>query len=218
MNLRNAFALVIALAVPYLLLTSHYLGAPPPPPVDLAPYYATINSARALLAEHGAPVQPVEAPPAQPVVAPRSSSSGSGAQRDLVIGLAKEIDAKNLAVFAASLRQTTTNCDLVLFVDRPSIDRTLHTIVERFSVDLIPYDPSALDPPQLRKFHASTLRWPLISRELDRRQSRNYRGVLFADVRDTAFQGDPFGAMLTTQQIFYGFNGCLLYTSPSPRD
>ena len=202
MNLRNALALGIALTIPYLLLTSHYLSAPPPPPVDLAPYYATINSARALLAEHGAPVQPAQAPPAQPVVAPASSGT-----KDLVIGLAKEIDAKNLAVFAASLRQTTTNCDLVLFVDRPSIDRTLNTIVERFQVDLIPYDPATLQPPQLRKFHASTLRWPLISRELDRRRSRNYRGVLFADVRDTAFQSDPFGAMLTTHQIFYGFNG-----------
>ena len=203
MNLRNALALGITLTIPYLLLTSHYLNPTPPPPVDLAPYYATINSARALLAEHGAPVQPVQqAPPAPPVVAPQSS-----AQKDLVIGLAKEIDAKNLAVFAASLRQATTNCDLVLFVDRPSIDRTLNTIVERFQVDLIPYDPATLQPPQLRKFHASTLRWPLISRELDRRRSRNYRGVLFADVRDTAFQSDPFGAMLTSQQIFYGFNG-----------
>ena len=81
MNLRNALALGIALTIPYLLLTSHFLSAPAPPPVDLAPYYATIHSARALLAEHGAPVQPVEAPPAQPVVAPRSS----GAQKDLVI-------------------------------------------------------------------------------------------------------------------------------------
>ena len=104
------------------------------------------------------------------------ASSGT---KDLVIGLAKEIDAKNLAVFAASLRQTTTNCDLVLFVDRPSIDRTLHTIVERFSVDLIPYDPATLQPPQLRKFHASTLRWPLISRELDKRRARNYRCLLY---------------------------------------
>ena len=149
MNLRNALALGIALTIPYLLLTSHYLSAPPPPPVDLAPYYATINSARALLAEHGAPVQPAQAPPAQPVVAPASSGT-----KDLVIGLAKEIDAKNLAVFAASLRQTTTNCDLVLFVDRPSIDRTLNTIVERFQVDLIPYDPATLQPVWKSKFTA----------------------------------------------------------------
>ena len=70
MNLRNALALGIALTIPYLLLTSHYLSAPPPPPVDLAPYYATINSARALLAEHGAPVQPAQAP---------ASATGRGA-------------------------------------------------------------------------------------------------------------------------------------------
>ena len=89
MNLRNALALGIALTIPYLLLTSHYLSAPPPPPVDLAPYYATINSARALLAEHGAPVQPAQAPPAQPVVAPASSGT-----KDLVIGLAKRSTPK----------------------------------------------------------------------------------------------------------------------------
>ena len=44
-NLRNAFALGIALTIPYLLLTSHYLSRPPPPP-DLATVHATINSAR----------------------------------------------------------------------------------------------------------------------------------------------------------------------------
>ena len=117
--------------------------------MDLAPYYATINSARALLAEHGA-----RSSRYRRLRHNRSWRLRVAARRDLVIGLAKEIDAKNLAVFAASLRQTTTNCDLVLFVDRPSIDRTLNTIVERFQVDLIPYDPATLQPVWKSKFTA----------------------------------------------------------------
>jgi len=205
MNLRNALATILALAVPYLLFTSHYLSAPPPPPVDLAPYYATIASARTLLAEHGTPVQPAAAPAPAPQ-RPVRSVAGS-VRKDLVIGLAKEIDAKNLAVFAASLRQSTANVDLVLFVDRPSVDATLKTIVERFRVELVQYDPATLEPAQLRAFHASTLRWPLIARELEQRRPHNYRGVLFADVRDTAFQGDPFSNILKEDHVFYGFHG-----------
>ena len=128
--------------------------------------------------------------------------------KDLVIGLAKEIDAKYLVVFAASLREYAPGVDLALLIDAPSVDASFWTLASEYRIKLVEYHPQALDPPQMRSFHPSTFRWPLIARFLEAHAASQYRGVLFADVRDTAFQANPFTSILEgDSHVFYAFHG-----------
>ena len=128
--------------------------------------------------------------------------------KDLVIGLAKEIDAKYLVVFAASLREYAPQVDLALLIDTPSVDTSFRTLASEYRIELVEYHPQALDPPQIRNFHPSTFRWPLIARLLESHSTSQYRGVLFADVRDTAFQANPFTSILEGDSpVFYAFHG-----------
>ncbi|KAJ8602258.1 hypothetical protein CTAYLR_003638, partial [Chrysophaeum taylorii] len=203
------FALCLALmVVPYLLLTYHVtiklpqskpVASGDAAPIDLAGYYATIESAQRLLDSLN------------------TSSSSSATRtapkgvRDLVVGLAKGIPTTNLAVFATSLRRNAPqHVDVALFVDRDSVDAELGELATAQRVDLKIYDVERLEPPHLRNFHPSSFRWPIISRYLETLEGAGYRGVLMADVRDTAFQADPFEPILggaSSSGAFYAFHG-----------
>mmetsp|Transcript_18030 Transcript_18030/g.23515 ORF Transcript_18030/g.23515 Transcript_18030/m.23515 type:complete len:469 (-) Transcript_18030:345-1751(-) len=132
----------------------------------------------------------------------------SSGQIDLVLGLAKDIPTTNLAVFAASLRQHADSIEIVLFVDSSSVDAELKSVAQKYQMQLMVYNLDSLEPPWLRQYHASSFRWPLISAHLDSLEASKYRGVLFADVRDTAFQADPFAlAFENNENIFLAFHG-----------
>lgn len=124
---------------------------------------------------------------------------------NLVIGLAKDVPTTNLAVFAASLRKTqTTSIDIVLFVDAASYDAELKILAETHNINVQVYDLDAIEPAFLRLYHPSSFRWPLIADFLEKHQN-TYDKVLFADVRDTAFQSDPFESH--DRDTFYAFGG-----------
>ncbi|EKX33292.1 hypothetical protein GUITHDRAFT_51279, partial [Guillardia theta CCMP2712] len=57
-----------------------------------------------------------------------------------------------------------------------------------------------------RKFHPSTIRWPLIHQFFSLHPDK-YKRVLMADVRDTAFQGDPFEILKDSSSSFLAFTG-----------
>lgn len=171
-------ALCFALYVPFSLLTS--VRRRPPPVKDLQEYYATIERAQRLVESLN--------------------------RTDLVIGLAHEIAPQHIAVFAASLRQTSSPAHFTLFVDRPSL-ASLRRVASEYSVDLQPYDLDRLTPSTLRRFHPSSIRWPLIAQYLDE-HTEFTGGVLMADVRDTAFQSDPFELLGDAREdVFYSFHG-----------
>lgn len=109
---------------------------------------------------------------------------------DLVIGLASGIPVTNLAIFAGSLR-AVSNARLVIFID--SVDDEIRALARRRNIEFILCGT--------HNFHPSTFRWPLIAEYL---AQHRFRGVLFADVRDTAFQADPFRLLDGTFQTFQG--------------
>jgi len=124
---------------------------------------------------------------------PKQKEIGSG--KDVVVGMAKGIAPKPLAIFLASLRQFSKSSDVVLWVDAKSLsDEKVVSLMERYNVEVRQFDPSTLEPTFTRKWHPSSYRWVLIHQFLssDEIDSRAYRAVLLADVRDTAFQADPF--------------------------
>jgi hypothetical protein len=77
-----------------------------------------------------------------------------------------------------------------LFVETAGSER-FQQIRKRFDVEVSVVDISKLEPPSIRKYHPSTLRWILIDQYL-KDHSKQFRRILLADVRDTAFQSDPF--------------------------
>ncbi|KAJ1452843.1 hypothetical protein M885DRAFT_568237 [Pelagophyceae sp. CCMP2097] len=192
--------------------------------LDLSSYYAALDSARLLLdsLDQDAPAgalaasaaavtaarasAPAPPPPAAGAQAGRVSAP-AGRGRDLVIGLAQEIALKQLAVFVGSLRQVST-ADCVLFVDEFSASAALDALTQQHRVEVVKYVPAKLEPELMRSYHPSSFRWPLISAYLEQIESRGYRGVLMADVRDSAFQRDPFEAMLAHEEaVFFAFHG-----------
>jgi hypothetical protein len=184
-------------------------------------------SLRALAVEHKIPsgaiiesqYHPLPSPPTslQPVqtqalpalrLAPSAPSVGATRSaledyQDLVVGLGTGITPENLAVFAGSFREVNAKAALVLYLDAPLPD-THRTIVERYNITAIEFHVQLLEPVFLRKYHPSNYRWPLLYRYIEEHSGR-YRKVLMADVRDTAFQQDPFGAF--SRKGFYTFNG-----------
>jgi len=141
-------------------------------------------------------------PGAAPLGAQTSTEATESCQ-DLVVGLGTGITPENLAVFAGTLREVNPKAALVLYLDAPLPD-THRTIVERYNITAIEFHVQMLEPAFLREYHPSNYRWPLLYRYLDEHGDR-YRKVLLADVRDTAFQLDPFGTF--SHKGFYAFNG-----------
>jgi hypothetical protein len=125
------------------------------------------------------------------------------AAKDLAIGMAFKIPEPNLMVFVSSLRRHSPSCHILLFADNiTTLSKRFQQIKKQFDVDVVVIDIAKLQPPAMRKYHPSTLRWILTDQYL-KRHSNQYQKVLLADVRDTAFQSDPF--QIISHPGFYTF-------------
>ena len=133
-----------------------------------------------------------------------SSEALKSGGNDLVIGMAKDIDPKNLAVFAKSLRKVS-QAKTVLFINSPIPERH-RELAKTCKIEIVEYDPSnmgfAID---ISKFHPSSSRWPLINKYLEEHGS-SYKRVWMLDVRDSYFQSDPF-QFVSDVTNFNVFNG-----------
>ena len=124
------------------------------------------------------PLEPVEADPLEPVEA-----------ADLAIGMAQGVHELHLAVFIKSLRQFS-NCTIILFIDINMTSKS-RVLCERYNVTVVMYDPKKIEPAFIRNFHPSTYRWFLMHQFL-KKSTVPFKRILLADIRDTAFQADPF--------------------------
>jgi len=134
-----------------------------------------------------------------------TNSIGTGKSKDIIIGMAQDTDPKNLAVFCGSLRRVS-DADVVIFINAPVPERH-REIAGKYNIQLIDFDLSSLDE-SIRKYHPSTLRWPLIYNFFkDSAIQSKYNRVWMIDVRDSAFQKDPFVMLPAGESAFYAFGG-----------
>lgn len=119
--------------------------------------------------------------------------------------MAKDVSDAQLVTFVATLRSHSppTHSDIVLFMNKISPQQ--QEIFDKYSATAIPFDESNLlpHPTLMASYHPSTYRWPMIKDFFDHHKS--YDKILLADVRDMAFQGDPFS--IPTSPGLYVFNG-----------
>jgi hypothetical protein len=119
--------------------------------------------------------------------------------------MAQRIETPNLMTFAASLRQYTS-AHVVLFMDTPV--SSVHTeICIRFHIEIQRFDLTSLTPSFMASYHPSSSRWPLIYNYLVEQEKQQvvYDMILLIDVRDSAFQGDPF--KIVNSPGLYVFHG-----------
>lgn len=112
----------------------------------------------------------------------------------LILGLAADTDAKSFVMFCASIRDVSSNIDVIIFVNSPIPSRHID-IAERYNIVLYEYDHHRLEPSFIRSYHPSSIRWILFDRLLrdsNNQKIKQYSEILFADVRDTILQSDPF--------------------------
>ena len=133
----------------------------------------------------------------------------SNFKKDAIIGIAKDTDPKNLAVFAYSFRSVNSNAEIYLFINEP-ISKQAKTIADDNQIILIPIETysQTLKIDIAQNFHPSTTRWPLMLAFL--KQSKNrFQRLLFLDIRDSYFQKDPFLLLPNeaASRFFYAFTG-----------
>eukprot|EP01041_Mallomonas_annulata_P000697 gene697-1336_t len=172
------------------------------------------NGIRTNNAHQGVPTKPeklqhtksnLEANPNFPISASHVHSSPGGIKKDIVVGMAQDTDPKNFAVFCGSLRKVST-ADVIIFVNVPVSDR-LTEIATKHSIRIIGFDLTSI-PESIRKYHPSTLRWPLFYNFFkDEHMQSIYGRVWMIDVRDSFFQSDPFLMLPAGQSAFYVFAG-----------
>jgi hypothetical protein len=111
------------------------------------------------------------------------------------LGIASNIDPKYLAIFIKSLRiRAGSTANVILFVVPPIDERTLDLALT-YSILLIPYNVNTLSPSFLKTYHPSSLRWILFDDLFYTNSaffSSSYQKILTLDIRDSAFQSDPF--------------------------
>jgi hypothetical protein len=133
---------------------------------------------------------------------------------DIVIGMAQDIDPKNLVTFCSSLRKYSSplSTEVVLFMNTPVAKRS-RDIAEKFSLTILEFGASDYSnvsgKEYLGKYHPSSLRWMLISKYFENENIRKkYSKVLLIDVRDSYFQSDPFKIIpASAKDAFYVFKG-----------
>lgn len=134
---------------------------------------------------------PIESSPIQPavgsvasVVAPRPTS--------LLMGQASGLPLHAVQVFVQSARAAMPDARIVLFVNATNgVPEDLRQLLGDFAVEAKLYDPAVDMPPFARAYHPSSARW-LLMRDYMASLSPPPAAVMFADVRDTVFQRDPF--------------------------
>jgi hypothetical protein len=136
--------------------------------------------------------------------------------RNALFGLAHRIDLHFAYRFVRSFRQSAgyhPHTHVILFVPQDDITRTPEwtNLAAQFQVQVEVYTVASFAP-GLQKFHPSSYRWVLIRDFLIKQQQSNlasggdgvvYDKIMFADVRDTIFQKDPF--MIIDKPGFYAF-------------
>jgi len=125
----------------------------------------------------------------------------------------------NLAVFVKSLREHNRKCRIVIFLDENTyMQRSplAKALCEKYDVTALPLTLSLLEPEEMRKYHPSTYRWPLLLNVLNaslepkdpiigqRITASTFGKVLLADIRDTAFSSDPFTIVETPGLYAFG--------------
>lgn len=140
--------------------------------------------------------KPVEELRPQPIAEPKAKL-----RKDVIIGLAQNINPKNFAVFCHSAREhlAETTTDIVIFVNTPMPQKTFE-ISTKFHIRMIEYNLRDTEfsstESYFQSYHPSTLRWRLIFNFFDDPANRNlYQRVVLADVRDSYFQSNPFTAI-----------------------
>jgi len=114
---------------------------------------------------------------------------------NLIIGLADNIDAPNLAIFCGSAHRFVQSATVLIFVRGPDIPPQLVDIAKMTGAILIEYRQESLNPKILRTYHSSSLRWIFYYGLFGERNSLlhgKFERVAMVDVRDTVFQSDPF--------------------------
>lgn len=131
---------------------------------------------------------------------------GVGQIKLSVIGIAENTPSENLAIFSGSLRNAAPSADAIIFVNAP-VPKQHIDIANRWQITLVEYNSATFEPSFLRSYHPSTIRWILFQHVLNNSTllSNSYEKVLFADVRDTVFQSDPFPLMQSTSGEFKVF-------------
>ena len=135
-------------------------------------------------------------------------------QLDIVIGMAQDIDPKNLVTFCLSLRKysSPSTTEVVLFMNSPVAKRS-REIAEKSNIKILEFEQfedSAVPRKEfLYKYHPSSLRWTLIAKYFENENTRKkYSKVLLIDVRDSYFQSDPFKIIPDgVVNAFYVFKG-----------
>jgi hypothetical protein len=155
--------------------------------------------------------QGVSPVPAHGVQSSSSTGRNGEPKRDVVIGIAHDMDPKNFVVFCASLREVNRKAELIIFSNAPTSAQNVK-IAGDFDVTLLEYDMRNLEQfggsSHMSKFHPSTLRWPFIAKYFDEQSTRDqYSRVWMADVRDTYFQSDPFEMLPEYEKGFFTFGG-----------
>lgn len=122
--------------------------------------------------------------------------------RNAVLGIAHNVDSPYFAIFAGSLNNVG-GAEAFIFMNIP-LDPRNREIAERFHVNIIEYNQTALTPKFLRHYHPSTLRW-IFFNEFLQTNREEFDRVLFVDVRDTFFQQPPFDKFPALSESFHAF-------------
>ena len=212
LSARPLLSLAFAFSILFVVTTRSFSASMMRTEATLARIEAQLATGRQhLSSDDGAHTMPPPSPP--PQVAAVAASSPIGGKR-VVVGLAKGIEAELLYRFVRSLRQhtSTSDTDIVLFLhqqDAPP-NSALAWALDTWGVQVLRFDPDTFAEPRWRKYHPSSYRWLLLHTWVRAQPADKYGAVLFSDVRDAVFAGDPFAHMTRTQSghlqnAFYAF-------------
>jgi hypothetical protein len=126
--------------------------------------------------------------------------------KNLIMGLWSHLPVEGLEKFLASLRRTTFDGDVCIFVDKvaPETVRALvsHGVIVETANSF--YSPR-MSPPVSRYFNYL---------DFLARNARHYDNVMISDLRDVIFQSDPFDEPLPADLVF-AQERCLLRDCPT---
>jgi len=129
-------------------------------------------------------------------------------ERNLIIGIATNIDPKYFAIFAGSLRQRAqSRATVILFVNAPISD-LLQKLAVQYQLILIIFTLQSLQPSFIRNYHPSSLRWILMNQLFTENYEffkQYYDKVLTLDTRDSAFQLSPFPLISVNETRLFVF-------------
>jgi hypothetical protein len=124
----------------------------------------------------------------------RGQEGEEGEMKNMILGMATQsLDLHRVLVFLESARQNIhSNTDIVILTDSMSVPGSARALVfESLGVREV---VSVVDDNIKKLYHTNSHRWIKL-RDFLFGEKRVYHAVLFTDVRDVVFQGDPFTTM-----------------------